>query len=62
MPTYRIIFFKAHRLNRWEQFEAGGHLEAVELAAKKASKGYFELWSDSGRIAVFRPAGFKPWN
>ncbi len=55
MPKYRLLFFRANRLLDWEAFEAADHLAAIDPAAGRRSDGRMELWSDSGRIAVFRP-------
>ena len=55
MPTYRLLFFRANRLDRWEEFEAANHLDAVHTAAQRESDDVMELWSADGKIGVFRP-------
>jgi hypothetical protein len=55
MPTYRLLFFRANRLDRWEEFEAANHLDAVYTAAERQSDDLMELWSPAGKIGVFRP-------
>lgn len=53
--TYRILYFSANRLERWEKFEADDYVEAVQIAAQRAGDELTELWSARGRIATFRP-------
>ena len=57
MPNYRLLIFHTHRLERWEEFEADGHLEAVQKAGGKLGDddGLVELWSNDRKIAVWRP-------
>lgn len=55
MPNYRLLFFQANRLDRWEEFEADTFVEAVQRAAERAGNDMAELWTDHGRIATFRP-------
>ena len=57
VPSYRLLFFQAHRLERWEVIEAAGPIEAVEAAARRPSDDLVELWSEGTRLASFRPAG-----
>ncbi len=59
MPTYRLLFFRGHQLDRWETLNAATPLEAVELAAQQQSEGPVELWSDTARIASFRRVGAR---
>ena len=56
MPTFRLFFFRSSRLERSETIEAADPLDAVHEAAKRPSTDVVELWSDSGKIATFRPA------
>ncbi|HEY0115191.1 MAG TPA: hypothetical protein VGB54_05680 [Allosphingosinicella sp.] len=57
MSHYRLLFFHGSELQRWEQIDAGGHLEALEEAGRRPSEGVMELWSDRGKVASFRPVG-----
>lgn len=54
---FRLLYLRANRLERWEIIEADSALAAVEEAARRPSDDVTELWSDQGRIAVFRPIG-----
>ena len=55
MPSYRLLYFRANLLERWEEIEAAGYLEAVEQAAQRPSDDRVELWRDGHRLASFRP-------
>ena len=55
MPEFRLLFLRANRLAHWESFEADDALTAVHIAAARPSDDIMELWSDAGRIGVFRP-------
>jgi hypothetical protein len=57
---YRLLFFRASLLERWEEIEAPSALEAVEEAARRPSDDVVELWSSDRRIASFRPLGSNP--
>ena len=57
MPSYRLLFFRTHRLVRWDTLEAASYREAVEAASRAVSDDRVELWSESGKLATFRPAG-----
>ena len=54
---FRLLYLRANRLERWEIIEADSALAAVEEAARRPSDDVTELWSDRGRIAIFRPVG-----
>jgi hypothetical protein len=54
---FRLLYLRANRLERWEIIEADSALAAVHEAASRPSDTVTELWSDGGRIAVFRPIG-----
>ena len=56
MPNFRLFYFRSSRLERSETIEAADAIEAVHQAAKRPSHDLVELWSDQGRIAIFRPA------
>jgi len=56
VPNFRLFYFRASRLERSETIEAADPLDAVHEAAKRPSADLVELWSDQGRIAIFRPA------
>ncbi len=55
MPTYRLLFFRANLLERWEEIEAPDYVEAVREAAQRPSDDRVELWSEGHRLASFRP-------
>ena len=55
MPTYRLLFFRSNRLERWEELEAESDLDAVQMAAQRQSDDIMELWSSGRKIGVFRP-------
>ena len=57
MSSYRLLFFRSHRLARWETLDASSYREAVEAASRVESDDRVELWSDSGKIATFSPVG-----
>jgi hypothetical protein len=57
---YRLLYFHANQLERWETIEASNELEAVEKAARRPSDDRAELWVDDKRIASFRPVGAHP--
>ncbi len=57
MGSYRLLFMHANRLHRWELIEADDYLSAVEQAAQRGTREVVELWSEDGKIGVFRPAG-----
>ena len=52
-----MLYLRANRLERWEIIEAETPLAAVHEAASRPSDGITELWSDDGKIAIFRPVG-----
>lgn len=56
MPAYRLLFFRANRLDRWEEIEAADYFDAVEQAARRPSDDRVELWSEGHRLASFRPS------
>lgn len=56
VPNFRLFYFRASRLERSETIEAADPLDAVHQASKRPSADLVELWSDEGRIAIFRPA------
>jgi len=56
MPSYRLLIFRASRLERWEEFEADSDRAAVEKAAGSPNDVLAELWSADGKIAIFRPS------
>ena len=56
MPAFRLIYFRASRLDRTETIEAPTTLAAIEEAARRPSQDLVELWSDDGKVATFRPA------
>jgi len=56
VPAFRLIYFRASRLDRSETIDASTALAAIEEAAKRPSHDVMELWSDDGKIATFRPA------
>ena len=61
MPTYRLLFFRANLLERWEEIEASDYLEAVEQAVQRPSDDRVELWQGDRRLASFRPStGHSP--
>ncbi|MFN3726570.1 MAG: hypothetical protein ACK4SZ_09715 [Allosphingosinicella sp.] len=55
MPTYRLLFFRANLLERWEEIEAPDYVEAVQQAAQRPSDDRVELWREGHRLASFRP-------
>jgi hypothetical protein len=55
MPKYRLLFFRANLLERWEEIEALDYLEAVQQAAQRPADDRVELWRDDHRLASFRP-------
>lgn len=55
MPSYRLLFFRANLLDRWEEIEAADYVEAVQQAAQHPSDDRVELWRDDHRLASFRP-------
>lgn len=55
MAKYRILYFLANRLERWEEIEADTFVGAVQIASERAGDELVELWSERGRIATFRP-------
>ena len=55
MPTYRLLFFRANLLERWEEIDATDYVGAVEQAAQRPSDDRVELWSEGQRLASFRP-------
>ena len=57
MPNYRLLVFRSHRLERWQEFEADNHVEAVQKAGDQLGEndGLVELWSSDCKIAVWRP-------
>ena len=57
MSEFRLLYLRANRLERWEIIEAETALAAVHEAASRPSDDVTELWSDEGKIAVFRPVG-----
>ena len=59
MASYRLLFFQGHRLDRWETLEASDYRAAVEAAARLDSEDRVELWSESGKLATFRPMGAR---
>ncbi len=60
-PTlYRLLFFRASRLERWETIDASSDLDAVQEAARRPSDDVAELWAENRRIASFRPLGTRP--
>ena len=56
VPAFRLIYFRASRLDRSETIDAPTALAAIEEAARRPSQDVVELWSDHGKIATFRPA------
>ena len=50
-----MLFLRANRLAHWESFEADDALAAVHFAAARPSDDIMELWSETGRIGIFRP-------
>ena len=58
--SYRLLFFRANQLDRWERIEAPSELEAVHKAARRPSDDVVELWTAGRRIASFRPVGAHP--
>ena len=54
---FRLLYLRANRLERWEIIEAETALAAVHEAASRPSDDITELWSDHGKIAIFRPVG-----
>jgi hypothetical protein len=56
MPNYRLLFFRGHRLERWEELDAASYREAVEAASRVKSDDRVELWSETGKLATFSPA------
>lgn len=50
-----MLFLRANRLAHWESFEADDALAAVHIAAARPSDDIMELWSETGRIGIFRP-------
>ena len=54
---FRLLYLRANRLEQWEIIEADDALAAVHEAARRPSDDVTELWSDQGRIAIFRPVG-----
>ena len=52
---YRLLFFEANCLERWEALEAPSDLEAIGRAATLAGAAHAELWLNGSRLAVFRP-------
>ena len=57
---YRLLFFRASRLERWEAIEADNDLDAVQEAARRPSDDLAELWVENRKIASFRPLGSHP--
>ena len=57
MSEFRLLYLRANRLERWEIIEAESALDAVHEAASRPSDDVTELWSDEGKIAIFRPVG-----
>ncbi len=57
---YRLLFFRASRLERWEAIDASNDLDAVHEAARRPSDDLAELWTDNRKIASFRPLGSHP--
>ena len=57
---YRLLFFRASRLERWEAVDASSDMDAVEKAARRPSDDVVELWAAGRRIASFRPLGSAP--
>jgi hypothetical protein len=55
VPKFRLIYFRANRLERSEAIEAPDALSAIHEAARRPSEGTVELWSDRGKLATFRP-------
>lgn len=55
MSTYRLLYFRANLLERWEEIEAADYLEAVHQAQQRPSDDRVELWRDGHRLASFRP-------
>lgn len=57
---YRLLFFRASTLERWEPIEAADDLDAVQEAARRPSDDLAELWAEGRKIASFRPLGAHP--
>jgi hypothetical protein len=56
MPNYRLILYRDNRLDRWKPIEATDWYDAVQQAYSEHSDDLVELWCDSKKIAIFRPA------
>ena len=56
VPLFRLLYFRANRLERHEEIECDSAMEAIHEAATRTSDDVVELWSDQGRLALFRPA------
>lgn len=56
MASYRLLFFRANRLERWEEIEAEGFAKAVEEASRRVPADWAcaELWQGSKRLATFK--------
>ncbi len=57
MSEFKLLYLRANRLERWETIEAEDALSAIHIAAARPSSDVTELWSDSAKLAVFRPVG-----
>ncbi len=57
VSEFRLLYLRANRLERWEIIQAESALAAVHEAAARPSDDVTELWSDQGKIAIFRPVG-----
>ena len=55
MPIYRLLLFRGHRLQKWEEFQATDHIHAIQAASERSRDGLAELWCESTRIAILRP-------
>jgi hypothetical protein len=56
MTEFRLLYFRGSQLDHFELLDAPDELTAVHRAAERPSDDLVELWSDRGRIALFRPA------
>ena len=57
---YRLLYFRASRLERWEPVAASNDLDALHEAARRPSDDIVELWAAGRKIASFRPVGAHP--
>ena len=59
LPAYKVLIFRAARLERHEDLEADSDLAALEKAAAIKKTANVELWRGDRRLAIFRPAKAK---